>query len=155
MRIQTQPNHWSCEVTAFAMALHTPVAELIEGIGHDGSEIIWPDLPDPMCRRGFHSQELVDECLKRGHSCTPIEWHPTIAAATGSNIYPIFISAWAATRAHDYLEQSNSVLECEGRRCRHAVNNDHGVIYDPCGQQYDFPELIRRGLEPYRIWIIT
>ena len=137
------------------MALDVPVAELIESIGHDGSEIIWPDLPDPMCRRGFHSQELIEECLRRGRSCTPIEWYPSIAPASGSDVYPIFTPAWSVTRARDYLKRSNSVLECEGRRWRHAVNNAHETIYDPCGQQYDFPELIRRGLEPYRIWIIT
>jgi hypothetical protein len=155
MRIQTQPTRWSCAATAFAMALDVPVAELIESIGHDGSEIIWPDLPDPMCRRGFHSQELIDECLKRGHGCTPVEWNPSTAPSEGEGRYEIFDTDQAAERVIRSLEYPNSVMECEGHRWRHCVHHHDGRIYDPCGQQYDLSELIARGLQPYRIWIIT
>jgi len=60
MELQTQPNNWSCMVTAFAIALGVPVDYIIKILGHDGSEIIFPDLPEPECRRGFHIQEIID-----------------------------------------------------------------------------------------------
>ncbi len=70
---QKAPNIWSCTATAFAMVLSIDVATIIDMVGHDGSEIYWPDLPDPLCRRGFHIQEMVEvaDCL--GWSVTPFE----------------------------------------------------------------------------------
>lgn len=40
------------------MVLDIPVQKLIEKIGHDGSEILWPELPEPICRRGHHLEEI-------------------------------------------------------------------------------------------------
>ena len=58
------------------MVLDMPLADIFDEIGHDGSQIIWPDLPEPMCRRGFHPQELIDVCLARGYAATRIELSP-------------------------------------------------------------------------------
>jgi hypothetical protein len=155
MRMQTKPNRWSCAVTAFAIALDMPVAKLIERIGHDGSQIIWPDLPDPMRRRGFHSQELVEEALTCGYACTPIEISPTIGNPMGEGHHVIFSLDEMWHRFEPYLQASNCVIECVGNRCRHAVHGSYGRISDPDGYQYDYTDLDKHGLKPYRIWIIT
>lgn len=60
---QVQPNPWSCLPTAFATATHIKVEDLIQKIGHDGSEIVFPKLPDPLCRRAFHPQECMKAIL--------------------------------------------------------------------------------------------
>lgn len=57
---QRQPNNWSCLPTAFATATGVLVEDLIEAIGHDGSEIVFPKLPEPLCRRAFHPQECLN-----------------------------------------------------------------------------------------------
>ena len=63
---------------AFAMALDMPVADLLAAIGHDGSEIAFPSLPEPLCRRCFHIQELVQVALARGFAATPVELFPVL-----------------------------------------------------------------------------
>ena len=137
------------------MALHLPVAELIESIGHDGSEIIWPELPEPMRRRGFHSQELIDECLKRKCACTPVERSPSIGPSSGDGAHPVYTPARDLDRFGTALRYPNTVIECSGRRCRHTVHGEYGHIYDPRGVDYDFTDFGDLKLEPFRIWIIN
>ena len=66
MKIIQQPNTWSCMPAAFATVTGVPFETLIESIGHDGSAILFPDLDDPLCRRGFLGQELVRASLRFG-----------------------------------------------------------------------------------------
>ncbi len=155
MRMQIKPNRWSCAVTAFAIALDMPVAKLIEDIGHDGGQIIWPDLNDPMRRRGFHSQELVEAVHTRGYHCTPIEISPTIGCPMGEGHYVIYGPDEMWIRFEPYLRSSNCVIECIGNHCHHAVHGAFGRISDPDGYQYDHTDLAKHNLRPYRIWIIT
>lgn len=79
MKLQHQPNNWSCLPTAFAMVLDLPVKEIIDLIGHDGSTITWPKLPSPFCRRAFHIQELINVSHRLGYTCTPFVSRPLIA----------------------------------------------------------------------------
>ena len=54
------PNRWSCLPTSFAMVMDVDVQDLIHHIGHDGSEIEWPEIgDDPWQRRAFHIQEIL------------------------------------------------------------------------------------------------
>jgi len=73
---QIQPNRWSCLPTAFAMAMGEPVKDIMDYLGHDGSEIIWPDLPEPKCRRAFHPQEIVMFAFMRGWAAIHFELNP-------------------------------------------------------------------------------
>ena len=58
MIIREQPNRWSCTVAATATVLDIDISTLVEAIGHDGSEIMFPDLPEPLNRRAFNLQEI-------------------------------------------------------------------------------------------------
>ena len=78
MELQQRPEPWMCMPLAFAMALEMPVADLLAAIGHDGSEIIFPSLPEPLCRRCFHVQELIQVALARGLAVTPVELFPVL-----------------------------------------------------------------------------
>jgi hypothetical protein len=62
--INIQPNRWSCVLTAFANAVDIDQNDIISLLGHDGSEIIFPDLPEPLCRRGFDPREIIYVLLK-------------------------------------------------------------------------------------------
>lgn len=68
---QSSPNNWSCLPTAFAIVLGCPVEYVLELIGHDGSEKLWPALPEPFCRRSFHIQELIMVAWKMNYCVTP------------------------------------------------------------------------------------
>jgi hypothetical protein len=57
-----------CMLYAFAMAMDfqndSDVQCLIANIGHDGTEILWPELPEPNCYRGFHPCEIYFAAIK-------------------------------------------------------------------------------------------
>lgn len=76
MIIVEQPNLWSCLPAAFATATGIPFDTLIENIGHDGSDVVFPDLPEPLCRRGFHCQELSRVLLRFGFCVASFESCP-------------------------------------------------------------------------------
>jgi hypothetical protein len=150
MELQIKPNRWSCTPTAFAMVLGVPVSHLLEWTGHDGSEVLFPDLPEPAHRRGHHIQELIEVCLWLGYSVTPIELFPQIAATpqrTGGLVFPdhraevvIFGNSpevnWR--RFNLTISSGRGVITGMGHNCGHAVAYDCGTIYDPDGRQYEF-----------------
>jgi len=157
--LQIKPHKWSCSVTAFAMALRVPVAELIEKIGHDGSQIIFPALEDPMCRRGFHSQELIRVAWQYGFACTPIELFPRIESTCGNyncRLGQNESKCWEAFT--DDIMMTFGVLEGQGRHCHHAVQYRHGVIWDPDdGDSYFYSRKAceDRSFFGNRLWIFT
>jgi len=158
MKLQTKPNPWSCVGSAFAMVLDISVAEFFGHVGHDGSEIAFPMLPDPMARRGLHIQECIAACVKLGYAATPVELFPVIQATTPgeNNIIVLFgddeLANWR--RFEHTIQTSAGVLEGVGRRCLHAVAYDHGMIFDPDGDYYPYsrPACESHGFHPRRAW---
>ncbi len=151
MRLQKKSERWQCAVTSFAMALDVPVADLIAEIGHDGGA--YPlGLTD---RRGFHVQELIDCCLKRGFAVTPIEVFPVLMDSAGHH--------WAGhhldqhdlhLRFHDTLVETQGVIEGEGIRYGHMVAYDRGCIYDPDGYEYSAADFNIYNFTPLCAWRI-
>jgi hypothetical protein len=137
--LQLKPNQWSCAITSLAMTLHVPVQELIDELGHDGSQIIFPQLIEPMCRRGFHSQELIRLAWRRGFAVTPIELFPTIRPMQGEGLHTIYYDGDAEInvgRFVDTIHDRIGILEGQSGRWMHAVHFRYGEIYDPDGYQY-------------------
>jgi hypothetical protein len=140
--LQTKPNQWSCAITALAMTLRVPVAQLIEELGHDGSKNIFPKLEEPMCRRGFHSQELIHLAWRWGFTVTAFELFPTIAPTSGGEkkVEVIFDgdedNNWK--RFNDTIQITKGILEGAGTHSNHAVAYDHGKIQDPDGWEYPY-----------------
>jgi hypothetical protein len=121
------------------MALRVPVQELIEQIGHDGSAVVFPGLEEPMCRRGFHSQELIYAAWKRGFTCTPVELMPVIQAdALWEETHTVDFKIDHWNRFIGFIDTTMGVLEGRGRRCMHAVCYRYGRIFDPDGHHYDY-----------------
>lgn len=50
---------WSCYLDATIKCTGVHEGQLLSLIGHDGSEIIAPNLPEPFCRRGFNPFEVM------------------------------------------------------------------------------------------------
>jgi hypothetical protein len=159
MRLLKKPHPWSCILSAFAMALDKTNEEVSAAIGHDGSEIIFPDLPEPMCRRGFHHQELIHAALLYGYSVTPFELIPALQSTPQAGSPPKVVTIDSAMRRHTFqilVGGFKGVLTGRGFKCHHAVAFDHGAIFDPDGDtyQFSFSECERRRFYAQCVWIV-
>ena len=145
------------------MVLDISVAEFFGHVGHDGSEIAFPMLPDPMARRGLHIQECIAACVKLGRAVTSIELFPVIQATSADGHEPrkedivvLFGDDESANwhRFEHTINTSTGVLEGVGRQCLHAVAYDHGTIFDPDGDHYPYSHTAceSRGFHPRRAW---
>lgn len=155
LKPHVKPNRWSCLATSFSIALGIDTAEFTSHIGHDGSEILYPSLPDPSCRRGFHPQEAIDVCLAHGVAATPIELYPSLLHTRGGEPFIVRFGD-NEERFRKHVFGSIGVLECIGRQYGHAFTVDHGTLIDPDdAQTYPYVDLARRGLQPLRYWRLT
>lgn len=138
MKLIRQPNAWSCTVAALAMVTDSTIEEIIDYIGHDGSETL-NSLPEPSCRKGFHQQELLDVALLMGHSMTVIEAEPvqlnSLEHEYEINKWGMFPSTEA--RFQFYLNMSPGLIVGKARKCWHTVAWDGDLVYDPNGHIYE------------------
>lgn len=136
MFLQRQPSQWSCVPTAFAMLFDMDVKELIKEIGHDGSEVFWPELePTQLGKRAFHPQECVDIGLKRGLRIVAIHVLPYTEHYV-SHIEPkaIWSEQYCIDRLTSYLACYEGVLTgTTNFNLGHAVAWNREKIYDPRG----------------------
>jgi hypothetical protein len=129
MKFQSQPNMWSCSVTSAAMVMDEPVHDLIARIGHDGGEVVFPHLSEPMCRAGFASQEIIDAALAAGWSMTPIEAKPQ-CTPNGPDVRDVFPESKIKERMDDYFKRYSGLVAGERIDGRYW----HNVAWD-CEKQ--------------------
>lgn len=126
---QLQPNPASCLLTSFAMVLGVPAAELIEQIGHDGMEVIFPDLPPQSTDRyrGHHIQELIYALDQREYAIVQIE--PIPVSQSGEATYQ--------HGQNPFLEPA--MLKYSGVTTgRNVRNNEHAVAWSAINKRsYD------------------
>lgn len=135
MKLIKQPNRWSCLPTSFAMALDVSLKEIIDYLGHDGSEKIFPDRKEPHCRRAFHSQELIDYA-----------WTSLDVPVVQFDTQAISMNLMCDTYTINYKGEIEGWLKRKYRKVLsgiskpnrpHAVACDeHGLVYDPNGTKY-------------------
>lgn len=65
----------NCLLQCVSYMLQVPYSTLEEEIGHDGKFIAFSGEP-PFCHCGFHIQEIIPSCLRRGIALVPIERSP-------------------------------------------------------------------------------
>ena len=146
---------WECMSYSFCMALGMTPAEFYATIGHNGSDIIFPGLPDPMCRRGVHVNECVHVALWLGYSVTPFQLVPVIAANNGRRT---FVMDPLLGPFDHWINTTRGVLEGDSHSCRHAVAYDRGMIYDPDGGEpypWSIQECESRGFYGKQLWIVN
>ncbi len=141
------------------MALDIPVKVALNLIGHDGSDLVFPGLEEPMCRRGFHSQELVELAMMGGFWPTPYQLFPSTKSEGGCYLYTVY-SSQGDERYQKFasvIQTTAGVLEGKGISCHHAVAYDHGRIFDPDGREYDYTlkNCEAQGFYGKRLWILT
>lgn len=134
MKLRIQSNAWSCLSTSAAMVLDVNQYDVEAAIGHDGSEIIFPDLDEPFCRRGHHVQEITDLFMAQFHWPVWVERVIVTADPCGNDV------RWEDDeRFFAYVERFKGILFGNGPDTMngHAVAWDGSVCYDPRGQKYD------------------
>jgi len=124
-----KPPPWSCLVQAWAHVIQWPYWAIVKAIGHDGSEIVWPDQPEPYNRRAFHPQELIHLGDRFGFVCTTFEPQPVLISGRESCVI---------TSLHDSFIKimTNSDGVVTGLRldhARHAIAWVNGEVVD-CNQ---------------------
>ncbi len=133
MKFIRNRNSWSCIISAAAMVLDKHPDVIEECIGHDGSEIIFPELRDPARRRGFHVQEIIDCAHVYGYAVTPIEALP-ISTPDGTLEYEI---KFCKGRFKSYLKGNIGIITGRTRLWGHAVAWDGVYVFDPRTGQMD------------------
>jgi len=143
MKLFVQPSRWSCLPTAFAMCCDVPPEKIFEIIGHDGSSILYPELPDPVRRRAFHFHECTYAAYKLGYATTLFPQYDNLCVDDSHSIKVDL------NFDPDELLRGTGVLMGDwhkdaGRIIRHAVAFDRCWLYDPNGKTYRFdPEKIK------------
>ncbi len=161
MRRQIKPTPWACAITALAMTLDIPVAEIIAEAGHDGGEVIFPYLCEPACRKGFHSQELIRIAWRHGFAMTPIELFPSLMASDHMETHKV----WEGTETTFWdtfiaiAKVSTGIIEGWGGFCKHAIHCSQGMVYDPdpSGDVYELSLVAceQRNFRPIKMWVFT
>lgn len=133
LNLQLQPNEWSCLPTAFAIVLGISLEKVVEDIGHDGSDIIFPDLDEPYRRRSFHIQELIDVCMFRDIGVIPIEHNPE------SEVKELIYKLQMPAKRLDYyiLKYTGVLTGLSSSGSSHAVAWDGEKVLDPNGSIYN------------------
>jgi hypothetical protein len=141
MELYLQPNLWSCLPTSFGMILGLTPKEMFEAIGHDGSEIVWPQVDDPSCRRAFHIQECIIVALQQ--MMFPVE----IEVESYATLDDYSVEPFKLPYRDDIFEEqlkliSGVLLGRDHRDKPHAVawNRQEQMIYDPVGYKYNLSE---------------
>lgn len=132
MRCQEAPNKWCCLANAFAMALDIGIHEVFDSVGHDGSEIMWPNLSEPFNRRSFHIQEMIAMC-RRKYNMYVTEYQTVYALAPpGFDVDPIVVVNGEVIERMLMTESHNGVLTGLSGKTPHAVawNGYEKMIYD-------------------------
>lgn len=156
---QTKPNQWSCIATSFAMVLDIPVSEFFRILGHDGSQILDRNLPDPACRRGVHIQECIYVAMKCGKKVTPVELFPQTKTISGV-VEPVFFGTpgqnWL--RFKTLIYSTEGVITGMGPSVPHAIAYTKGILHDPDDGStfpYSRTECEKRGFYTQCLWIVT
>lgn len=128
-------SHYQCSIVATAMLLGITPEDVVEGVGHNGTTIQFPEMPKPLCFRGVHIQEIIDFAIDRGYGLVPFEAQP-IATTDGQNRYEVFADEYAEIRFDAMLKKFDGLL-C-GQRASgvgHIVawNCKEKLAYDPAG----------------------
>lgn len=134
MKVQKQPNNWTCLSTSFAMILDLSVQDLFKYIGHDGSRKVWNLDDDRYNRQGHHIQEIYDICHQLKYCVYPIDVCPGF-----QHFYPdvketprLWSDKLCEERISVYLRNHDGVLVgTVNGGIGHAVAYHGSLVYDP------------------------
>ena len=142
--LRMEPGQHQCLVFSLAMLLGESVETLLQEIGHSGEEVWWPGWEIPYSYRGIHIQEVIELCLKRNYTLTPIEMTPVSGCAKEPGNYrPIYEDG--AERFYRLVQGRRGIMISSN----HAVAWDGRIIWDPNGRLYEL-----HNFTPRECWLL-
>jgi hypothetical protein len=164
MKLQRMPEPGLCLPTSFAMTLGVPVARLLDRL-HGWHQVVFKGLPEPLCWRGIHIQELIRLALDLHCAVTPHELFPQIAGPYDCENYHVVFDGIGGSHNWDLFCQTiaascgvltGKVTPLLSEPIDHAVAYDHGRLFDPNGFEYDhsLDECEQRGFYGSIAWRI-
>jgi hypothetical protein len=140
----------NCLLTSAAMLLDTTEQELINEIGHDGSEVWWPKAKATDRKRNFHIQEIIDCCMKRGYGLMPIDLMPCSMQMSDPNARILWDQSKAFGRFTNIVNGRPAILIGETlSHIPHACAWDGFKVFDPRGMIQEITDYTLR-----EAWII-
>jgi len=127
-----------CLIYATAMLLGASPEWVEESLGHDGSEVWWPELGIPWCQRGVHMQEILDIVEASGSLLICYQLMPTSVPIDGGTRKTIWEPEYAMKRFSLILELGPGIVITD----RHACAWDGSLVYDPNGRIADISEFL-------------
>jgi hypothetical protein len=135
MKLILQENLWTCHPAAVATHLGCTLSQMFEHLGHDGSEIVDIDSPDPLGRRGFHPQEFIELANRLcEYSVTQIDLFPAAQSDCNAPIkyFKTILGEDCEQRFDRNLKHSFGWIDCRTRRgTGHALAYDYATLGDP------------------------
>src|SRR6266487_4578029 len=141
MKIIAQPPAL-CGPASLAMLLNQPLQLILELLGHDGSEIIWPEEKGLRQRRGFSVEEFKDIADHFGYALMEIAGCPAISP-DGIKA-PLFIEQFPFRRNNEerlfhYMSKyPGLIVGYYSPEIYHMVAWDRGKVYDPKPRVYTY-----------------
>lgn len=136
-----QPNSWSCTLAAFSMVSGTPFETLQDWVGHDGSELVFPDLGDSRGRRSFTAQECMMALFKHKRLT-----FLTIELDLDCILSPdhIFTVHCPLETLQEFLTDNDAVLsgQIHGKQHSLAWCRETKMLLDPSGFIYPLDKLV-------------
>jgi hypothetical protein len=151
-----KPKRWQCLPTTFAMLTGLTPKGVMTYIGHDGSDITHPGLPEPLKRRGFHIQEIIDVAFELGYAMTEIQYYYSITPLSTIAGMQIIEGDDASRRFEEHIHESRGILATHTKVGGHSWAYENGIVYDPDGKQppreYDLQAFLTLGHMPKMLW---
>jgi hypothetical protein len=110
--------------TALAILLGSTFDSVIKAIGHDGSDIVQPELPEPDGRRGFHPQELIKAAYDHGFHMVWVEAQPIFFH--GGKLMPVKVD-----HLHRVFDKTRGIVLAIRDGKRHAFAKIDSRIINP------------------------
>jgi hypothetical protein len=124
-------------IYAAAMAFDCSPEDIIKRLGHDGTEVAFPEQEGQKQLRGIHIQELIDVAYDLGIILLQVELFPTIAPNRESAPKIIWDRSVCSRRFVGYLQSRDALIYCKrgSSSPEHMVawNSTEQKIYDPHG----------------------
>lgn len=141
MKLLKMSGH-DCMLYSMAMLLDEDPAALVEAIGHDGKEVLWPQYKRPYCYRGYHIQEMIDVALDRGIALVSIECYPRSGPAPDpSQAQMLWGVQFSQDRFIEWVTGREALLIGEAKGGGgHACAWDGEIVFDPNGYKYPLEE---------------
>ena len=115
------------------MLLGLELDAMLCAVGHDGSEVMWPEMEEPIKRKAFHIEELEYAAFKLGwllcHFSPGVSYSPSGDPSVATTIH---FPLKEVMQSHDGLMLGRYRLT--GRSHAVAWSAKEGLIYDPAGR---------------------